>query len=270
MDVQISFSKKRVNFMLVPWVVSLVIFFAGHCEAKTAQAVQKTVEDSVSIRQETQKKDDEWEQERAELIHQFEQLQEQNRTLEKENLRLIRTQKDQSDLNLTLSEQKKESLKIQKELLPFLEEVFTRIETMIQGDTPFLEEERTERLSRLKEVLADPEISMASKYRKVMEALFIEAEYGSTIEVYQDKILLSGNEVLGDIFRLGRVSLFFLSLDQSSAAYFNVADGSWQPLSEHHVLAVRSAVEIGKKRRSVELLPLPLGRLAAGEGTVHE
>jgi hypothetical protein len=71
--------------------------------------------------------------------------------------------------------------------------------------------------------------------------------------------------VLGNIFRLGRVSLFFLSLDQKAAAYFNVSQKLWQPLPEDNLLAIRSAVEIGQKHRSVELLSLPLGKLSVGE-----
>ena len=125
------------------------------------------------------------------------------------------------------------------------------------------------RLVRLDKVLKDPGISFSEKYRKVMEALFIEAEYGSTIEVYQDKIVLnegSGDGVLGNIFRLGRVSLFFLSLDNTVCGVFNPGKSQWEALPEDMLPAIRSAVEIGSKRRPVELLPLPIGRLALEGG----
>ncbi|WP_022668612.1 DUF3450 domain-containing protein [Desulfospira joergensenii] len=265
-----SILKKSVWILPVLWAGFLVFPWTGTGRANTAQNIKKPVEESVSIRQKTQKKRDKWEQERTELTLLFEQLQEENGALEKENQRLMDLKQSQASLNQTLKEQKKEALKIQRELMPFLEEVYEKLEILISGDAPFLKEERTGRLARLKKVMDDPENTMASKYRKVMEALFIEAEYGTTIEVYQDKISLAGEEILGNIFRLGRVSLFFLSLDQNSAAYFNVAHGLWQKLPENHLMAVRSAVEIGKKRRSVELLALPLGRLAPGEGSGNE
>jgi hypothetical protein len=117
--------------------------------------------------------------------------------------------------------------------------------------------------------MKDPQVTIAEKYRKVMEALFIEAEYGSTIEVYQDKIQLQGTAqegTLGNIFRLGRVSLFFLSLDQTACGIFNPGENKWQPLSDTHLPAIRSAVEMGSKRKPAELLPLPIGRLAAQGG----
>ena len=43
-----------------------------------------------------------------------------------------------------------------------------------------------------------------------METLFIYAEYENTIEAYQDKVTLNEEPVIGNIFRLGRASLFFL------------------------------------------------------------
>ena len=121
-------------------------------------------------------------------------------------------------------------------------------------------------MARLKEVMADVEIGVAEKYRKTMEALAVEAEYGHTIEVYQDKITLADEAVLGNIFRLGRVSLFFLSLDQARAARFNVGSGRWELLDAAHIPAVASCLEIAAKRRPAELVNLPLGKLAAAKG----
>ena len=74
--------------------------------------------------------------------------------------------------------------------------------------------------------------------------------------------MMEGKTTTGNIFRLGRVSLFFLSLDQQSCARFNVAQTEWQPLADEYLPAVRSAIEIGIKRKPVELLSLPIGHLA--------
>ncbi|MBU1567791.1 MAG: DUF3450 domain-containing protein, partial [Proteobacteria bacterium] len=94
-----------------------------------------------------------------------------------------------------------------------------------------------------------------------LEALLVEAEYGNTIEVYQETIGLDGREVLVDIFRLGRVGLFFQTLDQKSCGFYNVAIAAWQPLATAYNRTLLAAMEIGAKRRPVELLTLPLGRI---------
>ena len=97
----------------------------------------------------------------------------------------------------------------------------------------------------------------------VLPALFIEAEYGDTIEVYQEKIALEkGQEPLVDIFRLGRrVSVFFLTLDNARCGVYSPSKNQWQTLDPEYLSAIRSAVDVGKKLRPATLLLLPLGRL---------
>ena len=222
----------------------------------------KPVEQSVAIGQESQKQRDQWEQERSDLVLLYEQLQQEHGTVVLENKALIETEQGLKAQNLALNQQKQASLRIQKELFPFVQEIYARLSRLVANDVSFLEEERTMRLQSLEKEIKNPRVSAAEKYRRVMEAVFVEAEYGTTIEVYQDKVLMEGKETTGNIFRLGRVALLFLSLDGQACARFNVAQNLWQPLSETHLPAIRSAIEIGGKRKPVELLSLPLGVLA--------
>ncbi len=231
-------------------------------QTNIADKVIQPVEHSVLIRQKNQKQRDKWEQEQSDLVLMYEQLQQEHERLVSETRDLTAREQGQKALNLALLEQKKASLRIQKELFPFVQAVYARLSTLVTEDVPFLKKERATRMTSLARVINDPKVSVAEKYRKVMEALFVEAEYGATIEVYQEKVLIGTEATLGNIFRLGRVSLFFLSLDKQSCARFNVAQNSWQPLPEDHLPAIRSAVEIGARKKPVELLSLPLGCLA--------
>ena len=194
----------------------------------------------------------------------YERLKAENEQLTAANTRLSGEAARQEAVNRELIRERQEALRIQAEMMPFLKGVAGRLNRIRAGDAPFLARERTARLSRLDAILDDPEISGAEKYRKTMEALFVEAEYGNTVEVYQEKILLDGTEVLGDIFRLGRVSLFFLSLDRETAAVFDVADRAWAVLPASHIPAVSAAVEMAAKHRPMEITALPIGRLSTG------
>lgn len=231
-------------------------------QTNIADKLTQSVEHSVSIRQESQKQGDLWEQERSDLVLLYEQLEEKYGTLVLENQEMTAAEQIQKAQNLALIQQKQASLRIQKELFPFVQAVYDRLAAVVAADTPFLQQERTLRITSLEKEINDPGVSVAEKYRRVMEALFVEAEYGATIEVYQEKVIMGGKATTGSIFRLGRVSLFFLSLDQQSCARFNVAQSAWQPLSDVYLPAICSAVEIGTKRKPVELLSLPLGGLA--------
>lgn len=232
---------------------------------------EKNVEKAIQIQQKTQEDRTKWEQKKSALAVQYEALLLEKQMLEKENGVLAARQQQQVSLNRILDLQKKESIRVANELMPFLDTVYERIQTLVANDPPFLKEEREQRLVTLSGVMKDPEVTISEKYRKVMEALFIEAEYGATIEVYQDKIQLDsteGAETLANIFRLGRVCLFFLSLDQNTCGVFNPGEKVWQVLPETLLPSIRSAVEIGSKRRPVELLTLPIGRLVKQEGSL--
>ncbi len=259
-----------------PALVSILlqlILLTGACLATAADdtgpAAEKNVGKAIAVRQTSQKDLDRWEVEKAKLIVAYETLARQKEALEQAHEDLSRTLTALEQDNRELALQKRESVRIRTEMIPLLEKVYNRLSTVVASDPPFLKEEREVRLVRLDKVLKDPGITFSEKYRKVMEALFIEAEYGSTIEVYQDKIVLGDGPsegILGNIFRLGRVSLFFLSLDNTVCGVFNPGESRWESLPDHMLPAIRSAVEIGSKRRPVELLPLPLGRLVVKGG----
>lgn len=271
-------ANKTVFKKSVPLCLVMILFFGmhpgiglGQTSAEPGDASQSLehVTKAIKIRQKSQKQHSQWEKEKTKLVSLYEQLLSQKQALEIENKHLAAQLSAQQQVNNTLSMQKKESIRTARELGPFLDRLAAQLEHLIEADSHFLAQERTSRLAQLKKTLADPGISVAEKYRKTMEALFIEAEYGSTIEVYQEKLRISPEapqEQLCNIFRLGRVSLFFLSLDETICGVFNPGRSAWEMLSEDQLPAIRSAVEIGSKRRPVELLPLPLGRLAVSGG----
>lgn len=232
-------------------------------EEGIVEKIERPLSQSVATRQQSQKELDNWEQERIRLKARFERLSRENHTLVLKDNGLKKQVAEREALNASLRTREQENRKIAQEIAPFLENLYGRISQLIASDIPFLAEERKGRLDRLSKVLVDREVTAAEKFRKFMETLFIEAEYGNTIEVYQDKVIIENEEILGDVFRLGRMSLFFLSLDHTRPAYYNVADKGWTVLDERYAEDIHAAIEMGSKRRPVELLCLPLGRIAA-------
>lgn len=233
----------------------------------TAQKATQKVEKAIKIRQQAQKEHAGWEEEKTKLVLEFEQLQQQHKILKEQHRDLLSKETSLVTLKQELLKKQETSLRVRKELVPFIFHIVDRLDTLVATDSPFLKEERTKRLLNINKIMEDPEVSISEKYRKVMEALFIEAEYGNTIEVYQEKVTVGNENVLGNIFRLGRVSLFFLSLDKTTCAVFNPGSDQWQIQSESYLPSISSAMEIGSKHRPVELLSLPLGRLVIPDET---
>lgn len=260
---------KRVNNISVAssaaFLVLLSVFFFLPVRAAgpdTAGQAGRDVAAAVGTLKTAAARKDQWEADKAELVAAYIHLARQKQDLLQEQKRLVQQRDAQRQANQVLAQEKIENLKILKELPLFLETLVRRLVALVDSDAPFLASERRERLERLSRMMADPEVTLAEKYRKVMEALFIEAEYGATIEVCQEKIVLAeGQSPLVNTFRLGRVSFFFLSLDRERCGIFNPANGRWQPLDSQYLPAIRSAVDMGNKQRPAELLDLPIGQL---------
>jgi hypothetical protein len=256
---------KGLRCGLLLWLFALCLVAGtaadGRCEDFPA-AVKKPVEKSIEVGRTSQQEADRWAEERKKLAARYDRLTARREDLARRRDRLQRAVETRRAAVVSLERQLSETERITGEILPFLEQTYQRLSERIREDLPFLTQERSNRLLRLREILDDGLVSDAEKFRKTMEALLVEAEYGNTVEVYRQPIDLNGREVLTDVFRLGRISLFFQTLDGSQAGFFDPSSTSWQALPQETHRAIATAMEIGSRHRSVELLSLPIGRLA--------
>ena len=110
-------------------------------------------------------------------------------------------------------------------------EMVNALEQLIEIDTPFLYEERTQRVTELAALLDRSDISISEKFRRIFEAYQIENEFGRTIEAYKDEISIENEIYNVDVFRLGRVGLYARTPDGSEAAIYNSKINSWEFIS---------------------------------------
>lgn len=247
------------------FIIGWAAGFASPVLAQSRQAAKEAGEmvgQAVDTRQATQQEEAGWQSEKKALLAAYEQLQ-----AEEKRLRVLAEQLKQETAAAkariaSVEKEISDSEEISGRILPFIQELVSRLKELVSSDMPFLVAERTQRIDRLTEIMADPGVTVSEKFRKVMEALLVEAEYGNSIEVYQETISVSGASRLVNIFRLGRISLFYQTLDRKECGGYDVAAAKWRPLSTAFNHAIGTAVDIGAKRRPIELLTLPLGRMA--------
>lgn len=254
------------RFMVSICSLALAALFAWPCgaaESDISGAVRKTVDKAIEIRQSTQKDEERWRQEKEKLTAVYERLKGEQEILQAQHDRLKQETTAARERVAVKEKQLADIERMAAEIDPFLRERVERLRRLVADDTPFLKAEREQRIARLDKMMEDPEAPVSEKFRKTMEALLIEAEYGTTIEVYQDTIELETRPTLVNLFRLGRVSLFYQTLDHKTCGFYDVAARAWRPLPKSYNHAIQTAIEIGARRRPVELLTLPLGRLAA-------
>ena len=252
------------HFLIIVIMCSflLSVFAQDPAVAGPAEKIEKPVKKSINIRQKTQKKEDKWADNKAELITEYKNLCEENENLVIENGNLKKEFKSCKEEIASFKSKIAAIEVISNELEPYLIKVIERLEKSIQASLPFLAQERRTRLQTLRKLIEKPDVSSAELFRRIMEAVLVEAEYGNTVEVYREQIDINEKQITACIFRLGRVSLFFKTPDNRRTGYFDPGAGKWVKLPEKYNREIGNAIEIAAKRRSIELVTLPVGRIA--------
>lgn len=143
----------------------------------------------------------------------------------------------------------------QREIVPLMLKMIDVIAEFVALDIPFLPEERQYRIEALQSLMERADVSLAEKYRRILEAYQVETEYGRTIEAYQGDLVLNDEKRTVDFLRIGRVSLYYLSLDGQEAG---VWDAGWQVLDERYRQGIKKGLKVAKKQLPPDLLVLPV------------
>ncbi len=257
-------NRKRPHNIILFALPVLFLVSAMHVQSMAgteADEIQKTVVEAIEIRQDAQKREDAWAGTRAELTTRYRSLKANREHLEKVK---FKTEKALTARKVRLAEYERrirETARIREELECYLESVTANLEEFIKKDLPFLPEERSIRLSSIKEIMARPDKPVTEKYRMVMESIQVETEYGRTVEVYQDTVDLDGQSVLVDILRLGRLSLFCRTRDGKKTGHYNQAAQGWEVLPSTYCREINKAVQMACRRRTIDMVRLPVGRI---------
>jgi hypothetical protein len=155
---------------------------------------------------------------------------------------------------------------INRQIFPLMERMIDGLEQSIALDIPFLINERNKRIEDLKEIMQRSDVSVAEKFRKVMEAYQIENDYGSSNEYYVQEITLDGITREYNMLRIGRIGLYFQSDDTSKTGWWNQELGDWEELGNEHRNEVRKGLRIARQLIAPELVLLPVPAPETVEG----
>lgn len=146
---------------------------------------------------------------------------------------------------------------IERQILPLLSRMIDGLERFVALDTPFLVEERGERIRRLRELLTRSDVTVSEKSRRVFEAYQIENDYGRTIEAYRAKIAIDGGSFDADFLRIGRVALLYRTVGDERLGFW---DGvGWQSLpATPYRRYVEQGLKVARQEIAPELLKIPL------------
>jgi len=224
--------------------------------------VHKKVSNTISKEQKAQLETDDWTWEKRTVVDELRELKYSVdwKKYKQEKYRIyIKGVKE----NIRLLVDKKEELKLlRKQLEPYLEDVVDRLATFINKDIPFWEDDRQKRLLNLRSALDSYKNELSTKMRLVFEALQLETKWGGEINPIEDITLkLNGIETQVTLVKLGRVHLYYMSIDEKQIGQWNNETKQWQALPDDLIREFKIAFDMALAKKAAAIIELPLGAI---------
>jgi rubrerythrin len=190
------------------------------------------------------------------------------------NRQLARMVEDQSRELDDIEAQLMSLAQTEQATLPLLVRMQNMLEQFVAADLPFLVDERQQRIERLARLMDRADVSLAEKYRQILEAYQIEAEYGRTLEAWTGTLAQDGQTRSGEtrevtFLRLGRVALYYQTLDGEESGRWSRQQGGWQTLAADQNWPIRKGISMARQQTVPELLELPI-ELSANESAADQ
>lgn len=144
-------------------------------------------------------------------------------------------------------------------ILPLMQDMLSTFDQFVTLDTPFLIDERKERVKLLNEMMPRADVTVSEKFRRILEGYQVEIDYGRTIEGYRGN--LEGKDV--DFLRIGRVALLYQTPDAKETGYWDNKTRAWV-IDNSASEGVKEGLKIARKQSSPDLIIVPVQAAAAG------
>lgn len=252
--------KQRLKAVVMSTALTAGAVFSGASYAdQTLDAIASVGQSKVAQAQKSQARINKLQSETDALISKFKQTNKTIEGLKVYNSQLEKQLQSQRDIMGKLEESISQITVIQRQVQPLVIKMLDAIEQFVQLDAPYRKDVRLERIETLREKLTDADITIAEKFRQVLEIYSIESEYARKIDTYPAEIDINGQTTKVDIVAIGRVALMYQTADGSATGAWDRATNQWVALDggEYRV-PVRNAIKIAQKKAQNDIMRLPI------------
>ena len=146
---------------------------------------------------------------------------------------------------------------INRQIFPLMTRMIDGLDQSVQLDVPFLMAERSKRIDDLKAIMERSDVTVAEKFRKVMEAYQIENDYGTSSEYYEESLTIDDATRSFNMLRIGRIGLYFQSDDTQITGRWNNVDRRWE-VDNSSRNEVRKGLRMARQLIAPELIVIPV------------
>ena len=142
---------------------------------------------------------------------------------------------------------------VQQDIIPLMFEMIDDLEQLVELDMPFQLRERRGRIDMLRDIMGQSDVTVSEKYRQIMNAYQIEADFGRTTEAYDGQL---GDRKV-DFLRVGRILLAYQTPDRAETGFWNKNTREWEVANGFRNDVVEG-LRIARQQAAPNLLRLPL------------
>jgi hypothetical protein len=222
------------------------IFQVGQAKTNEAQSSQKRIDKLADSSRAT--------------LQDYKQVLKQNEGLKVYISRLDKQIGDQGRRIQNLEDSIAQVTVVQRQLPAVIERMIESLDQFVALDFPFYADERQQRLEFLRNNMSRSDLTVAEKFRQVLEAYKIETEYGRKVSTYKGRVEIEpGSEREVTLLQIGRVALMYQTTDGAVSGAWDPDAKSWVQLdSGQYKNAIRQAIRIADNQAAKDILTVPV------------
>lgn len=234
--------------------------FAGGAQAETSvNAILKVGESKTAQAVASQQRIDKIADDTSKLLADFKVVNKQIEGLRVYNSQLEKQIANQLEVITQLEASIENVTVIERQIQPLILKMLEGLEQFVELDVPIYKQERLERVAQLRNIQERTDITVAEKFRQVLEAYQIESEYGRKIDTYEDTLVINGQEREVNILLVGRIALMYQTKDTELSGAWDQTQRQWVPVdSAEYRSAILKGIRIAKKQASIDIMNLPI------------
>ncbi len=255
---------RSVSLGLLAWIL-IPLAFAAAAAAAAAQTGDPRVQDMLELQSQTAREEQRVQNRIDTLANEVQEILSEYR-LKLQALDRVRRYNGNLERTIADQEREKDSLvsqiadfgELEQGIVPLMLDMVDVLAEFVSLDVPFQMQERQNRLHRLRRIMDRADVSVAEKYRHVMEAYQVETAFGRTIEAYSGQLTIDGVPRQVEFFRLGRILLAYQTPDREITGYWDTEARGWRQLPDAYRATVNLGLRIARKQAAPAVLTVPV------------
>jgi septal ring factor EnvC (AmiA/AmiB activator) len=250
---------KRFMAVALTTALSAGALYGSLATADTLDTVLAVGQQKTAAAQASQKRIDKIAEETNGLLQQFKVVNKEIDGLRVYNRQLEKQLDNQLKVITELEESIGQVTIIERQIQPLILKMLDGLEQFIELDAPFKLAERKENLENVKNTMDRSDITVAEKFRQVLELYNFESEYARKIDSYGDTLSVGGQEREVNLLQIGRIALLAQTTDSKTSLAYDKDQKGWVEIDDgEYRRAIMQGLKIAKKQATTDIMNMPI------------